>query len=124
MIKIRNVAFGLLASTAVGTSFVAANELVAERVQKLTRAVRWQPVAAIPINFKTHHPQGMVKIGDAFFVSSVEITVPTKRFPEPKDGYDRDTGEGVGHLFKIDAKGNLLGDLKLGEGSIYHPGGI
>jgi hypothetical protein len=124
MLKIRSLACGLLASTAVGTSFVAANELVAERVQKLTRAVRWQPVAAIPINFKTHHPQGMVKIGDAFFVSSVEITVPTKRFPEPKDGYDRDTGEGVGHLFKIDAKGNLLGSLKLGEGAIYHPGGI
>jgi Family of unknown function (DUF6454) len=34
-------------------------------------------LAEIPIGFKTHHPQGMVKIGDAFFVSSVEITVPT-----------------------------------------------
>jgi hypothetical protein len=81
-------------------------------------------VATIPINFKTHHPQGMVKIGDTFFVSSVEITVPTKRFPEPKDGYDRDTGQGTGHLFKIDAKGNLLGSVKLGEGAMYHPGGI
>jgi hypothetical protein len=124
MTRIRRVALGLLASTVVGASAVAANELVAERVQKLTRAVRWQPVAAIPINFKTHHPQGMVKIGDSFFVSSVEITVPTKRFPEPRDGYDRDTGEGVGHLFRIDAKGNLLGSLKLGEGAMYHPGGI
>jgi Family of unknown function (DUF6454) len=66
----------------------------------------------------------MVKIGDTFLVSSVEITVPTQRFPELRDGYDRDTGEGVGHLFKLDAKGNLLVDLKLGEGSIYHPGGI
>jgi Family of unknown function (DUF6454) len=110
---------GLLAWSAA-----AASDLVADRVQKLTRAVRWQPVAEIPIGFKTHHPQGMVKIGDTFFVSSVEITVPTKRFPELRDGYDRDTGEGVGHLFKIDAKGKLLGDLKLGEGSIYHPGGI
>ena len=66
----------------------------------------------------------MVKIGDTLFVSSVEIKVPTKRFPQPVDGYDRDTGEGVGHLFKIDLKGNLVGELKLGEGSIYHPGGI
>ena len=40
------------------------------------------------------------------------------------DGYDRDTGEGVGHLFKLDLKGNLITDLTLGEGSIYHPGGI
>ena len=124
MTKICRFALGLLASTVVGSSEVAASELVAERVQKLTRAVRWRPVATIPINFKTHHPQGMVKIGDTFFVSSVEITVPTQRFPEPKDGYDRDTGQGAGHLFKIDAKGNLLGSVKLGEGAVYHPGGM
>ena len=124
MTKICRFALGLLASTVVASSDVAASELVAERVQKLTRAVRWRPVATIPINFKTHHPQGMVKIGDTFFVSSVEITVPTKRFPEPKDGYDRDTGQGAGHLFKIDAKGNLLGSVKLGEGAVYHPGGM
>jgi hypothetical protein len=107
MTKIRRFALGLLASTVVASSDVAASELVAERIQKLTRAVRWRPLATIPINFKTHHSQGMVKIGDTFFVSSVEITVPTKRFPEPKDGYDRDTGQGAGHLFKIDAKGIL-----------------
>jgi hypothetical protein len=124
MTKICRFAFGLLASTVIGSSAVAASELVAERVQKLTRAVRWRPVTTIPINFKTHHPQGMVKIGDTFVVSSVEITVPTTRFPEPKDGFDRDTGQGVGHLFKIDAKGNLLGNVKLGEGAMYHPGGI
>ena len=124
MTKISRFALGLLASTVIGSSDVAATELVAERVQKLTRAVRWRPVATIPINFKTHHPQGMVKIGDALFVSSVEITVPTTRFPEPKDGYDRDTGQGAGHLFKIDAKGNLLGSVKLGEGAVYHPGGM
>ena len=57
-------------------------------------------------------------------MSSVEIKTPTKRFPQPVDGYDRDTGEGVGHLFKFDTKGKLLADLPLGEGSIYHPGGI
>ena len=124
MTKMRRFSLGLLAATVLGSSAGAASELVAERVQKLTRAVRWRPVATIPINFKTHHPQGMVKIGDTFFVSSVEITVPTNRFPEPKDGYDRDTGQGAGHLFKIDAKGNLLGSVKLGEGTVYHPGGI
>jgi hypothetical protein len=124
MTKMRRFGLGLLASTVLGSSAFAASELVAERIQKLTRAVRWRPVATIPINFKTHHPQGMVKIGDTFFVSSVEITVPPTRFPEPKDGYDRDTGQGAGHLFKIDAKGNLLGSVKLGEGAMYHPGGI
>jgi hypothetical protein len=81
-------------------------------------------VASIPVNFNTHHPQGMVKIGDAFFVSAVEIRTPTKRFAQPQGGYDRDTGEGAAHLFKFDSKGNLITDLALGEGSVYHPGGI
>jgi hypothetical protein len=61
------------------------------------------------MRFTTYHPQGMVKVGDTLFVSSVEV---------------RDAGEGAGHLFKIDMAGNLLADLKLGEGTIYHPGGL
>jgi hypothetical protein len=97
---------------------------LADRVQSLTRDSPWTLVAAVPMKFTTHHPQGMVKIGDALFVSTVEIKVRTRRLEQPVDGYDRDTGEGVGHLFKIDMKGNLLVDLVLGEGSIYHPGGI
>lgn len=99
-------------------------DVLAERVTKLSRGTQWKPVEAVPINFLTHHPQGMVKIGDTLFVSSVEIKEPTKRFPQPVDGYDRDTGAGVGHLFKIDMKGNLIADITLGEGAIYHPGGI
>jgi hypothetical protein len=99
-------------------------DVLAERVTKLSRGTQWKPVSAVPINFLTHHPQGMVKIGDTLFVSSVEIQQPTKRFPQPVDGYDRDTGAGVGHLFKLDMKGNLIADITLGEGTIYHPGGI
>jgi hypothetical protein len=98
--------------------------VLADRVTKLSRGTQWKPVTAVPINFLTHHPQGMVKIGDTLFVSSVEIQQPTKRFPQPVDGYDRDTGAGVGHLFKLDMKGNLIADITLGEGTIYHPGGI
>lgn len=98
--------------------------VLAERVTKLSRGTPWKPVSAVPINFVTHHPQGMVKVGETLFVSSVEIQQPTKRFPQPVDGYDRDTGAGVGHLFKLDMKGNLIADITLGEGAIYHPGGI
>jgi hypothetical protein len=53
----------------------------------------------------------MVKIGETLFVSSVEVI-------------DREAGKGVGHLFKLDMAGNLVADLRLGEGAIYHPGGI
>jgi hypothetical protein len=98
--------------------------VVAERVMKLTRDADWKPVTSIRVDFPTHHPQGMVKIGDIFYVSSVEIKVPTMRFPKPVEGYDRDPGQGIGHLYKIDKSGKLLSDLPLGEGTMYHPGGI
>lgn len=98
--------------------------VLGDRVQSLTRDSSWTLVSSVPIKFRTYHPQGMVKIGDALFVSSVEVTVRTKRFEKPVNGLDRDTGEGVGHLFKLDLQGNLLADLRLGEGSTYHPGGI
>ena len=97
---------------------------LAERVTKLSRSTQWKPVLALQIAFPTYHPQGMVKIGDAFFVSSVEIKEPTKRFPQPVDGFDRDPGAGIGHLFKIDLTGHLVSETTLGEGSIYHPGGL
>jgi len=65
-----------------------------------------------------------VKIGDTYFVSTVDIRKATTRYPQLQDGYDRDTGEGVGHLIKFDAKGNVITDLTLGEGSVFHPGGM
>jgi Family of unknown function (DUF6454) len=97
---------------------------LADRVMRLGRDADWKLVETVPVGFTTHHPQGMVKVGDAFFVSSVEIKLRTRRFAQPVDGYDRDTGEGAGHLFKLDRSGKLLADLRLGEGTIYHPGGI
>lgn len=88
-----------------------ARSIVAERVMKLARESQWTLVASVPIRFRTWHPQGMVKVGDTYFVSAVEV-------------HDRAAGKGVGHLFKIDKDGGLVSELKLGEGSIYHPGGI
>src|SRR6516165_2105357 len=109
------------AAAAVG---VGPDSVVSDRVKQLTRTTPWKQVETVAVDFNTHHPQGMVKIGDVYYVSSVEIITPTKRFPAPVGGYDRDTGEGKGHLFKIDATGKLLADIAVGEGSVYHPGGI
>lgn len=106
------------------TSAIAQGRLIGERFQQLTRASEWRLVASQPVHFNTHHPQGMVKIGEHFYVSSVEVTERTTRFATPQNGFDRDAGAGVGHLFKFDGKGHLLADLKLGEGTMYHPGGI
>ena len=118
------LAVALAAAAALRAGPVDDRSLVAERVKRLTRESAWTAAGSVPIAFDTHHPQGMVKVRDAFYVSSVEIKERTKRFPQPVGGYDRDAGAGIGHLFKIDGNGRRIADLTLGEDTIYHPGGI
>jgi len=93
-------------------------------IEKLSRASVWTLERSVPLTFSAHHPQGMVKIGDRLFVSSVEVKVPTRRSEKRGDGFDRDAGEGVGHLFEVTMAGELVADQILGEGTMYHPGGI
>jgi hypothetical protein len=116
----RGLLLGLIA--ALCASPVLAAPTLAERLLSIDRATAWTPAGTIPVQFPTFHPQGMVRIGDVFFVSSVEV----KRAPapDPKQPGGRDAGAGVGHLFKVSADGALLDDLILGEGDAYHPGGI
>jgi hypothetical protein len=112
---IRPACHSLIALTMIAgsgqTAAPGGRSSLAERVTALTRNPVWTLVASIPVRFRTFHPQGMVRIGETFFVSSVEVK-------------DREAGSGIGHLYKIDAAGNLVADLTLGEGNIYHPGGI
>lgn len=123
LVKFCGVVFTL--STLILSNSAMANDTsIANKISQLTRSTKWQPTESIKIDFKTFHPQGMVKVGNNYFVSSVEIIEPTKRYGQLQDGYDRDTGEGKGHLFKISPDGKLLDDIILGDGSIYHPGGI
>ena len=56
-----------------------ARSTTADRVMQLTRDSPWKRIASIPVGFPTHHPQGMVRIGDTYYVSSVEVKVPTRR---------------------------------------------
>lgn len=115
------LAVGIVAGLAAGPAFA---DDVADRFVRVTKGSAWQPVATVPLAFPTHHPQGMAKIGDRFYMSSVEIVERTQRFPEPRDGLDRTAGKGAGYLFEFDGSGNKLREAKLGEGDIYHPGGI
>jgi Family of unknown function (DUF6454) len=93
----------------------AQTTILEEKIKQLSPNTPWQLKKSVPLQFPTFHPQGMVKIGDFFYMSSVEV------LKAPKNG---DTGEGIGRLFKFDSTGTLLQQLTLGEGSIYHPGGI
>jgi hypothetical protein len=79
--------------------------VLAERVAELTRTSTWKQVSAVKVAFRTYHPQGMVRIGETIVVSSVDRA-------------------GRGHLFKMDLAGRLLADVTIGEGAMYHPGGI
>lgn len=56
---------------------MGADPALAEILPTLTRGTAWKQTAAIPLQFETFHPQGMVKIGDVFFFSSVDIRTPT-----------------------------------------------
>lgn len=99
-------------------------ESLAEAFMKVTRSTKWEQVAAHEVAFPTFHPQGFAKVGDELFMSSVEIIEPTERYELPREGMDRSAGKGRGHLFKMSAEGELIAQIELGEGNIYHPGGI
>jgi len=113
-----------LATVAVLGNVRAEQPALAGAIEKLSRASVWTLERSVPLTFRAYHPQGMVKIGDRLFVSSVEVKVPTRRSEKRSDGFDRDPGEGVGHLFEVTMAGALVADQILGEGTMYHPGGI
>ena len=112
-----------LSALAAAPLLALPDAVIADRIATLTRASSWTLERAIPITFPAHHPQGMVKIGDRLFFSSVEVTTPPRR-GAGGEGFDRDTGRGVGHLFEATMDGRLVADVVLGEGAMYHPGGI
>jgi hypothetical protein len=95
----------------------------------LGRNAIWTKVAAVETDFQTFHTEGLVKVGDAFFVSAVEVTASTVRNELSTDSLydfsvDRSAGAGRGWLFKFDGEGHLLGKVELTRGDVYHPGGI
>jgi hypothetical protein len=106
--------YSLLIVLFIHSSLLQAQTLV-DKIKKLRYDTQWQQVAAIPLQFPAYHPQGMVKIGDFFYMSAVEV------HKRPANG---EPGEGIGHLFKMDSTGKLLAQVTLGEGTMYHPGGI
>jgi len=96
---------------------------VVRAVEQLTRSNQWQLERSVPLAFATHHPQGFARFGDRLFMSTVEIIERPVIGPTP-DGYDRTPGRGQGHLLVMDLDGRLQSDIPLGEGHMYHPGGI
>jgi hypothetical protein len=98
---------------------------ISNKFMGLSKNSKFELVGTVECNFPTHHTQGILKIGRNYYLSSVEILEKTRKYDHPDEfGYDRTPGRGIGHLFKLDARGHLIKDLVLTEGEMYHPGGI
>ncbi|WP_407573021.1 DUF6454 family protein [Deinococcus altitudinis] len=110
----------------IGSTTYADIPNVAADLPKLSRSSVWTPLSNFKLQFPSFHPQGMVKVGDIYYMSSVEILEATQRYPQVQNGLDRSAGKGRAHLFKFDNTGKLLADIILaaGEGDVYHPGGL
>jgi hypothetical protein len=126
-----------IAATAIGGGAVAqasqdtgsgdhrtADTAVADAFTAVDRNTAWQLTSRLKLDFPTFHTEGIAFTEDHIFLSAVEILEPTVKFPSPQGGYDRTAGKGKGHLFVMDKAGKLQKDIVLGEGDMYHPGGI
>jgi len=96
--------------------------------KRLTNANNWSIAKIININFEAFHTQGLLKIGNIFYVSAVEIIDRTEIYGKTDNLWDfsltRTTGKGRGWLFKFNQDGDLLAKVELTKGDVYHPGGI
>lgn len=101
-----------------------ADGATATQLAALARNTPWTEGARVPLKFDTYHPQGMVHVGDHYFMTSVQILQPTVHCNPACGGYDRTPGAGIGHVFEFDAQGNLLHDLTLHQDNMYHAGGL
>jgi len=97
----------------IAASMAAADEGVTleDRFLQVCKGTAWKPVETWKVAFRTYHPQGMTAVGNRFFLSSVEVV-------------DRAGDQGIGHLFEMERTGTLLRETALGDGDMYHPGGI
>lgn len=93
-------------------------------LDKIMKDPSWQLTDSIALNFVTYHTQGLTKVGNFYYLSSVKIIRSTKKYELPQNGFDRDNGEGAGYIFKFGADGKLVDSVRVGIDSVYHPGGI
>ena len=84
----------------------------------------WQLVESIDLKFDTYHPQGMLKVDDTFYITTVKVERRPRYTRQGKQVSVMDEGAGKGYLMQFDADGNLLKRIELCEGTIFHPGGM
>ena len=83
-----------------------AGAAVASTVGALTRTTTWEPVGELHLRFDAYHPQGMARVDDCWWISTVD-----------KDGRR-------GLVVAADADGDEVARVEVGDAVHYHPGGM
>lgn len=95
-----------------------------KKLQSVSSNSQWKRISATPLGFTSYHTQGLTKVNGFFYMTAVKVNRWPKPYGKVINGYDRDNGDGMGYLFRFDSDGKLTDSIRLGEGVIYHPGGI
>lgn len=83
----------------------ATGGLIAE-IAALSSSTAWSLVSSTPLRFPAFHPQGLVRHGELWWLTTVDVV-------------------GVrGHLLAFDDDGAPQADLLIGDGAEFHPGGF
>ena len=96
---------------------------VMSKLLSTTDSSEWELVDTLELRFETDHPQGLLRVGyrgDRWFLSSVRFQRTDAGKPDPST-------VGRGFLIEFERDGDVLeekGRLELGEGLVYHPGGM
>src|SRR3954468_7737610 len=101
---------------------------IAQLFEQVTRNTAWKLVNSVRLQAETWHTEGIVKLGDQWIVSSVQVTEPTVKYPNGQiiDGTDRKAGPGFGDLIRFAAGGGPPSDVFLNAAGAleYRPGGL
>lgn len=85
-----------------------------------TSSTDWDYLGGFALEFQTDHPQGLIRVGQRWFLSTVRIPIGEPGRPDlsvPGDGY----------VIEVAREGELGFEerrLTLSDGAIYHPGGL
>ena len=93
---------------------------VTTKLMATSDSSEWKRVGDMELDFPTDHPQGLIHVGDRWFLSTVRI-------PEGEPGKPDLSVPGDGYLIEVVRSGGVGIEkrrLRLSEGMAYHPGGI
>lgn len=88
------------------TASPAAPSPVETALAAASRSSSWHLEATVPLTFDAHHPQGLTRHGELWWLTTVDI--------------ERERG----HLLAFDDAGALVHDVGVGSGPRFHPGGF